>query len=181
MAIGIILGILLFAAVVGSIIGAVKCYDNDANTGKVICIILAVVFALSFIIVPFSFHTVNSGELAVVKNLGKITGTRDAGTNFDLWFTTSYTKYDTKVQNVEITTAAYSSDAQTMDVAMTLQYRIMPDKVTDIATQYGTLDVLQGRIQSIVIEKTKRFYEFLVNYCNIKNRNKYQQTKIVRG
>ena len=38
---------------------------------------------------------------------------------------------------------------------MTLQYRIMPDKVTDIATQYGTLDVLQGRIQSIVIEKTK--------------------------
>jgi regulator of protease activity HflC (stomatin/prohibitin superfamily) len=117
--------------------------------------VLAIVFALSFIVVPFSFHTVNSGELAVVKNLGKITGTRDAGTNFDLWFTTSYTKYDTKVQNVEITTAAYSSDAQTMDVAMTLQYRIMPDKVTDIATQYGTLDVLQGRIQSIVIEKTK--------------------------
>jgi regulator of protease activity HflC (stomatin/prohibitin superfamily) len=38
---------------------------------------------------------------------------------------------------------------------MTLQYRIMPDKVTDIATQYGTLEVLQGRIQSIVVEKTK--------------------------
>ena len=155
MAIGIILGIILFVAVIGSIIGAVKCYDNDANTGKAICIVLAIIFALSFIVVPFSFHTVNSGELAVVKNLGKITGTRDAGTNFDLWFTTSYTKYDTKVQNVEIATAAYSSDAQTMEVAMTLQYRIMPDKVTEIATQYGTLDVLQGRIQSIVIEKTK--------------------------
>lgn len=155
MAIGIILGIILFAAVIGGIIGAYKCYDNDMNAGKVICIVLAIVFALSFIVVPFSFHTVNSGELAVVKNLGKITGTRDAGTNFDLWFTTSYQKYDTKVQNVEIVTAAYSSDAQTMDVAMTLQYRIMPDKVTDIATQYGTLEVLQGRIQSIVIEKTK--------------------------
>ena len=149
MAIGIIFGIILFAAVIGCIISAVKCYD------KAICIVLAIVFTLSFIIVPFSFHTVNSGELAVVKNLGKITGTRGAGTNFDLWFTTSYTKYDTKVQNVEITTTAYSSDAQTMDVAMTLQYRIMPDKVTDIAIQYGTLDVLQGRIQSIVIEKTK--------------------------
>ena len=155
MAIGIIFGIILFAAVIGCIISAVKCYDKAVDTGKVICIVLAIVFTLSFIIVPFSFHTVNSGELAVVKNLGKITGTRDAGTNFDLWFTTSYTKYDTKVQNVEITTTAYSSDAQTMDVAMTLQYRIMPDKVTDIAIQYGTLDVLQGRIQSIVIEKTK--------------------------
>lgn len=155
MAIGIILGIILFAVFIGCIVGAYKCYDNDLNAGKVICIVLAIVFALSFIVVPFSFHTVNSGELAVVKNLGKITGTRDAGTNFDLWFTTSYQKYDTKVQNVEITTAAYSSDAQTMDVAMTLQYQIMPERVTDIATQYGTLEVLQSRIQSIVIEKTK--------------------------
>ncbi len=155
MAIGIILGIVLFVAAVGFFVGAYKCSDNCQDTGKVICLVLAILCCLSFIVVPFSFHTVNSGELAVVKNLGKITGTRDAGTNFDLWFTTSYTKYDTKVQNVEITTAAYSSDAQTMDVAMTLQYQIMPDKVTDIATQYGTLEVLQGRIQSIVIEKTK--------------------------
>ena len=155
MAIGIIVGIVLFVAAVGFFIGAYKCDENCLDTGKVVCLVLAVLCVISFIVVPFSFHTVNSGELAVVKNLGKITGTRDAGTNFDLWFTTSYQKYDTKVQNVEITTAAYSSDAQTMDVAMTLQYQIMPDKVTDIATQYGTLDVLQNRIQSIVIEKTK--------------------------
>ena len=155
MAIGIIVGIILFIAAISFFVGAYKCYDNDLNTGKVVCLILAVVCCISFIVVPFSFHTVNSGELAVVKHLGKITGTRDAGTNFDLWFTTSYQKYDTKVQNVEITTAAYSSDAQTMDVAMTLQYQIMPDKVADIATQYGSLEALQGRIQSIVIEKTK--------------------------
>lgn len=155
MAIGIIVGIILFAASIGLFIGAYNCDENGYDAGKTACIILAILCTLSFIIVPFSFHTVNSGELAVVKNLGKITGTRDAGTNFDIWFTTSYQKYDTKVQNVEITTAAYSSDAQTMEVAMTLQYQIMPEKVTDIATQYGTLDVLQSRIQSIVIEKTK--------------------------
>lgn len=155
MAIGIITGIVLFILTVGLFIGAYKFYDNSNTVGQVVCLVLAILCCLSFIIVPFSFHTVNSGELAVVRNLGKITGTRDAGTNFDLWVTTSYQKYDTKVQNVEITTAAYSSDAQTMDVAMTLQYQIMPDKVTDIAIQYGTLEVLQNRIQSIVIEKTK--------------------------
>jgi regulator of protease activity HflC (stomatin/prohibitin superfamily) len=155
MAIGFITGFILLAAAIGFIIGAFKCYDNDLGAGQVACIILAIICCISFIIVPFSFHTVNSGELAVVKTLGKITGVRDAGTNFDLWLTTSYQKYDTKVQNVEITTAAYSSDAQTMDVALTLQYQIMPDKVTDIATQYGSLAALQGRIQSIVIEKTK--------------------------
>ena len=155
MVIGTIVGIVLLVAIVGCSFGAYHFYEEDVTAGKIICTILAVVFCLSFLVVPFSFHTVNSGEIAVVKNLGKITGTRDAGTNFDLWFITAYTKYDTKVQNVEIETAAYSSDAQTMNVLMTLQYQIMPDKVTDIATQYGTLEVLQGRIQSVVVEKTK--------------------------
>jgi regulator of protease activity HflC (stomatin/prohibitin superfamily) len=110
---------------------------------------------IAFLVIPFSFHTVNTGELAVVRHLGKITDVREAGTNFDLWFVNKYEKYDTKVQNVDILTAAYSSDAQTMEVTMTLQYQIMPDKVIDIATQYGSLEILQSRIQSIAIEKTK--------------------------
>ena len=155
MAIGFITGIILLAATIGFIIGAFKCYDNDLVAGQTVCAILAIICIISFVLIPFSFHTVNSGEVAVVKNLGKITGTREAGTNFDLWVTNSYQKYDIKVQNVEITTAAYSSDAQPMDVAMTIQYQIMPDKVVDIATQYGSLEALQGRIQSVVIEKAK--------------------------
>lgn len=155
MVLGIIFAIIFIAAIIGLCIGAYKCYENDANVGTAVCVMLAVVCLVGFIVVPFSMHTVNAGEIAVVKNLGKITGTRDAGTNFDLWFTTTYQKYDTKVQNVDITTAAYSSDAQTMDVSLTIQYQIIPDKVTDIAVQYGTLEVLQSRIQSIVVEKTK--------------------------
>jgi regulator of protease activity HflC (stomatin/prohibitin superfamily) len=42
-----------------------------------------------------------------------------------------------------------------MDIAMTIQYQIMADKVVDIATQYGSLQVLENRIQSIAVEKTK--------------------------
>lgn len=155
MAIGIIFGILLFIGIIGFGVGAYTCSENSFTTGQVTCVILAILCVISFIIVPFSFHTINSGELAVVKRLGKIVDVREPGTSFDLWITTQYQKYDTKVQNVEIATAAYSSDAQTMDVAMTLQYQVIPDKVTDIATQYGSLEALQGRIQSIVIEKTK--------------------------
>lgn len=155
MVIGIIVGIILLAVICGFGFAAYKCYENDKLAGQIACIVLAAVCGISFIIVPFSFHTVNSGEIAVVKNLGKITGTRDAGTNFDLWFTNNYQKYDTKVQTVEINTAAYSSDAQSMDVSMTLQYQIMPDKVVDIATHYGTLKVLESRLSSVVIEKTK--------------------------
>ena len=155
MAIGIIVGLVLAALAITAFVGTIKCYDDGSGVGTTICGIIAVVLCLAFIIVPFSFHTVQTGELAIVRTMGKITGVCEPGTNFDLWFINSYEKYDTKVQNVDIVTAAYSSDAQTMDIAMTLQYQVMPDKVMDIATQYGSLEVLQSRIQSVAIEKTK--------------------------
>lgn len=155
MAIGIIIGIVLAILAIAAFVGCYLCSDNGHGAGAGILGFIGALLVIAFFIVPFSFHTVNTGELAVVKKMGKITHVRDAGTNFDLWFINSYQKYDTKVQNVDITTAAYSSDAQTMDIAMTLQYQIMSDKVIDIATQYGSLEVLQSRIQSIAIEKTK--------------------------
>ena len=155
MAIGIVLGIILFIAAIGAFIWCGYCANDGNGVGAGITGVIGALLVLAFIIVPFSFHTVNTGELAVVRHLGKITDVRDAGTNFDLWFVNKYEKYDTKVQNVDIVTAAYSSDAQTMEIAMTLQYQIMPDKVIDIATQYGSLEILQSRIQSIAIEKTK--------------------------
>lgn len=155
MALGIITGVLLVILAAAAFIGCYACYDNGSGAGAGILGVIGAILVLAFLIVPFSFHTVETGELAVVKNMGKITHVREAGTNWDLWFVNKYQKYDTKVQNVDITTVAYSSDAQTMDIAMTLQYQIMPDKVIDIATHYGSLEVLQSRIQSIAIEKTK--------------------------
>ena len=155
MAIGVIIGIFLVVAAIGAFIGCYSCSENGRGAGAGILGVIGAILVIAFLIVPFSFHTVQTGELAVVRNLGKITHTREAGTNFDLWFINSYQKYDTKVQNIDIVTAAYSSDAQTMEITMTLQYQIMPDKVIDIATQYGSLEVLQSRIQSVAIEKTK--------------------------
>ena len=155
MAIGIILGIILFVAAIGAFVWCGHCANEGNGVGAGVTGVIGALLALAFLIVPFSFHTVNTGELAVVRHLGKITDVREAGTNFDLWFVNKYEKYDTKVQNVDIMTAAYSSDAQTMEITMTLQYQIMPDKVIDIATQYGSLEILQNRIQSIAIEKTK--------------------------
>ena len=155
MAIGIILGIVIAVLAIGAFIWCGVSAEDGHGIGAGILGTIGALLVIAFIIVPFSFHTVQTGELAVVKHLGKITHVREAGTNFDLWFVNKYEKYDTKVQNVDINTAAYSSDAQTMQITMTLQYQIMPDKVIDIATQYGSLEILQNRIQSIAIEKTK--------------------------
>lgn len=150
MIIGIIIAVILIVVIAGLIYYAI----NHENTEK-LCVALALVSLAALIAVAPSFHTVNTGSVAVVKRLGEAKKTRAAGTYFDFWLTNTYQKYDAKVQNVDITTAAYSSDAQTMDIQMTLQYQIMSDKVIEIAKQYGSLELLQNRIESISIEKTK--------------------------
>ena len=155
MAIGIFVGIVIAVLAIVAWASMVVCMENDNVVASVISGILGFALLITFVLVPFSFHTVSSGEVAVVKHLGKIEDVKTAGTHYDLWVTNKYVKYDTKVQNLETEAAAYSLDAQTMSINMTIQYQIISDKVVDIATQYGKLEVLEGRINSIALEKTK--------------------------
>ncbi len=111
--------------------------------------------ALGLFLVPPSFHTVEAGQIAVVKHLGEARNVRTPGTYFDFCLTETYEYYDSKVQNMDISTQAYSKDAQTMSIAMNVQYKIDESKVIDIANQYGTIDLLANRLESIATEKTK--------------------------
>ena len=122
---------------------------------SVLGVILAVAAVLGLVLIPGSFHTVEAGEIAVVKHLGEARDVRTAGTYFDFWITEKYEIYDAKVQNMDIRTQAYSKDAQTMTIAMNVQYKIDGTKVIDIANQYGTIDLLANRIESIATEKAK--------------------------
>ncbi|MCH5154096.1 MAG: prohibitin family protein [Clostridiales bacterium] len=112
-------------------------------------------FALLLFFIPGSFHTVDAGEIAVVKHLGEIRDVRTAGTYFDFWITEKYDIYDAKVQTLDIRDNAYSKDAQTMDLTMTVQYQIDTGKVKQIATTYGSLEALSAKISSVSIERTK--------------------------
>jgi len=155
MAIGIITGIVLVVLAIIGFVLTVYFYSDDKTIAGTISLIASIILIIAFIIVPFSFHTVNSGTVAVVKHLGRIEDVKTAGVHYDLWITDKYIKYDAKVKTIETQTAAYSSDAQTMTIDMTIQYQIMSDKVINIATQYGSLEVLENRITSIAMEKTK--------------------------
>ncbi len=122
---------------------------------KTVGLSLLCVALLGVILIPGSFHTVEAGEIAVVKHLGEARSVRTAGTYFDFWLTEQYEVYDAKVQNLEINAQAYSKDAQTMSISMTLQYKIDEEKAITIANQYGSIDLLANRIESIATEKTK--------------------------
>lgn len=157
---------------------------NNPTKGKpgLIASIVALVASIaSIVIFPASFHQVEAGTVAVVKELGKITEVRTPGTYFDFYMTKHYEMYDATVQQVAIKTAAYSHDAQTMDLELYLQYTIQLDKLVvrdeagniiqseGIAGKYVTLASLQSRIETQTIEKTKavmsaeHFYEMDMN------------------
>lgn len=155
--IGFIVGILLFFGTIAGF-GVAGCFMTRKRKNKTYSLIGGIVggvFALLLLLIPSSFHTVQAGEVAVVKHLGKAENVRTAGTYFDFWLTETYEIYDAKVQNLEISAQAYSKDAQTMDISMTVQYQINATKVIEIANKYGTNTVLENRIQSIATEKAK--------------------------
>jgi len=135
MVLGFIVGLILMGFfVLGTVMcvrtfGHKKDYRVENTVPGKIGIAVMVVSAALFAVLPMSIHTVDTGEVAVVKHLGAAKNVRTAGTHFDFWLTDVYQVYDAKVQNIDISTDTYSSDAQTMDVQMTIQYQIMSEKV----------------------------------------------------
>ena len=80
--IGAIIGVILLAIVVACVFIAEKSKKKRKKNAPVF-VALAGVFGLLLILIPPSFHTVNAGEIAVVKHLGKAEKVRTAGTYFD--------------------------------------------------------------------------------------------------
>lgn len=134
---------------------------------------IAVVFLGLTIFLPGSVHQVDTGTVAVVRHLGKITGMRQPGTYVDFYMTNKYEVYDTKVQQDKIVTAAYSKDGQTMELEVFLQYQVQAENITKIATEYGSLDALQSRIETQTIEKTKAVMSSDIAMNIIQNRAQF--------
>lgn len=173
MAIGWIVGIVTFILTVASFIfGGIKWHagveeanygrssDSESNGKKMVksgitFVLLGVVLLFTFILVPFSFHTVDTGEVAVVKRLGEAKEVKTPGLSYDFWMTNTYEYINTQTQELAIETMAYSSDAQVMTIQMTAQYQMRGDKAVDIVKQYGNAEALKSRITSIITETPK--------------------------
>ena len=155
MIIGIVVGIIFLAIVGAGIAAAVLFLKRRKRAFMWGGIGISVAFTVLFFMIPFSFHTVNPGQIAVVKHLGKATAVRTSGTYFDFWITDQYEMYDAKVQNLEIKANTYSKDAQTMDIAMTVQFQIKSENGILIAERYGSIQALTKRLESVAKKKTK--------------------------
>ena len=167
-----ILFILLLIASLITLVVAIRFKKTKLMIGTII----GGVASLGLLIfIPGSFHQVDTGTVAVVRHLGKIEGTRTPGTYFDFYMTNNYEVYDTKVQQDRIMTMAYSKDGQTMELEVFLQYQVQPEHIMDIATQYGTLDALQARIETQTVEKTKNVMSGDIAMNIIQNREEFSR------
>lgn len=152
----IFLGILFAILAIGAIVFA--CYqisENDSTTLGVIGWVLAIAFIIAFIIVPFSLHTVDAGEVAVVKHYGEVKEVKSPGLHYDFWVGKSYEYINTKTEEIVIETMAYSSDAQVMTLAFSIHYNNLGDKAMEIVNTYGTTEALKSRIIAIATEAPK--------------------------
>ena len=100
--ISIILSAIFLVFIVGTGAAATMFFKKKKTKQAIVPCVFAAVFAVLLLIIPFSIHTVNAGEVAVVKHLGKADKIRTAGTYFDFWLTETYDIYDAKVQNLFI-------------------------------------------------------------------------------
>lgn len=144
-----VIGILLFVLAVG----AFFCIMIDNLWAKIIGGVAGALFTILFICIPFSIHQIDAGEVAVVKVWGEAKEVKSAGMHYDFWLSHKYEKYDAKVQQVVVETQAYSSDGQTMDIELVIQYQITD--ALNISVNYGGLNMLENRIETVATEKMK--------------------------
>ncbi len=152
--IGVIVCITLIVLFIGKKKKDKKNYQEN-NKKKLVYLPLICISILFTIFIPGSFHQVEAGQVAVVKCLGKVVGTRTPGTYFDFYLTNTYTYFDTTIQQLDINTASYSSDAQTMTIDMTIQFRIIPEKAGNILIEYTNMKSLGRRIEKVADDQTK--------------------------
>lgn len=154
-----ILSMLVFAGLAGW--KAYQRYDDEDEHGIVAPIVfgvLAVIMLIGTICIPGNIRQVSTGEVAVVRHMGKVSGIREAGIYWDWYFTNDYEMYDTKVREINIDTSTYSKDNQTITVQADLQYTIDSAQVDKIATEYGSIDKLESKITNIALDNIKAVF-----------------------
>lgn len=151
-----IVGIILAVLSVVTVFAAVGLCSERNKVAGGICWALAAVLIISFVCVPFSMHTVDETEVCVVKQFGKVKEVvTEPGMFFDFWVGKTYTKIDTKTKDLQIEAMTYSSDAQVMNVALTVQYKFLGGEAKKIVKDYGNTKALTERITSVLTETPK--------------------------
>lgn len=123
--------------------------------GSIIAVFVVVLGAMTVLF--GSWYTVDQGERGVILRNGAVVGIAQPGLGFKTPIVDSVV--DISVQTHVETfdkMAAYSADQQPAEMRVSVNYRLSPDKVTDIYASYGSAEgVLNRLIRPNVFQETK--------------------------
>ena len=93
-----------------------------------------------------SFYTIGAGDRGVILRNGKVVGTADPGLSFKLPIIDSVKKISVQTQaQVYEKVLVYSRDQQTANLQVSVNYRLLPDEVEKIYTEFGSSEGLISR------------------------------------
>jgi regulator of protease activity HflC (stomatin/prohibitin superfamily) len=109
---------------------------------------IGAVLAISIMsVIGDSFYTIDEGERGVILRNGKVIGTATPGLNFKLPIVDSVSPI--VVQSLAVVhkgVLAYSQDQQTANMQVSINFRIPADRVTEVYSQYGSIDNMTSRL-----------------------------------
>lgn len=124
-------------------------------------IAVPIVLLLAIVLLVSGIRIIDSTEVGVVRTWGQISREIDAGLNLVNPISESVEKYDLRVHVRTAEFASYTKDAQPVDAAVDYQYKLRPGEVMDVAREYGTYEILESKIDSVVEEKVKSVFASL--------------------
>lgn len=155
---------------------------GEPKVGNIVTTIALVVGvpALALILKPFTI--VQPGERVVVTRLGKVQpGSLGEGFHGIMPIVDKLTKFDTRIQKDLVTGSGFSKDNQEVNVTVSVNWQVTPDKVPVLFQELKTLDNAKERILvPAVNEEVKSAIAIYDAETTIKNRPTIKQS-IVEG
>ena len=94
-------------------------------------------------------------EVGVVKTFGRVDHTISGGLNFVNPISDTVEVMDLRVHVRESSFASYTKDAQPVTASIEYQYELLPASAMDVATQFGTYEILETKLGAVVEERAK--------------------------
>lgn len=116
-------------------------------------IVLAVIIVVPMII--SSIVTIETGEIGVVRRLGEVRRTLSPGPNFVVPMINTVDRYDLRIREAQLDFSTYSVDAQSIRGYVSIQYRLRPYRVMEIAEQFGTIRQLESMLHSVLLREAQ--------------------------
>lgn len=111
--------------------------------------------ALGIVILFRGVKVIDQTEAGVVKIFGKVDHTISSGLNFVNPISNSVELMDLRVHVRESQFASYTKDAQPLTASIEYQYELLPENAMEVASQYGSYEILETKLANVVEERAK--------------------------